>query len=93
MNLSLPESQPYKRLFVSLNNLLTDLDKENWIPLYISWELTLLKELGFDPFLEQFILDNDDESEKYKIIEIDNIKYQVPIFLLLRKKNIDLDNK
>ena len=93
LNLLLPESQPYKRLFVSLNNLLTDLDKENWIPLYISWELTLLKELGFDPFLEQFILDNDDESEKYKIIEIDNIKYQVPIFLLLRKKNIDLDNK
>ena len=81
LNLLLPESQPYKRLFVSLNNLLTDLDKENWIPLYISWELTLLKELGFDPFLEQFILDNDDESEKYKIIEIDNIKYQVPIFL------------
>ena len=93
LNLLLPESQPYKKLFGSLNNLLSDLSKENWIYLYILWELTLLKELGFDPFLEQFILGNDDEPEKYKIIEIDNIKYQVPIFLLIKKKTINLDNK
>jgi DNA repair protein RecO (recombination protein O) len=93
LNLLLPESQPYKKLFGSLNNLLSDLSKENWIYLYILWELTLLKELGFDPFLEQFILGHDDEPEKYKIIEIDNIKYQVPIFLLIKKKNINLNNK
>ena len=93
LNLLLPESQPHKRLFVSLNNLLIDLKKENWISFYISWELTLLKELGFDPFLEQFILNNKDESEKYKIVEIDNIKYQIPIFLLSKKKSADLDNK
>ena len=92
LNLLLPESQPYKGLYISLNILLNNFDKNDWIIHYINWELTLLKELGFDPFLEQFNFKND-ETTKYKTIEIDNIKYQIPTFLLLKKKNIDLDNK
>ena len=59
---------------------------------YIYWELNLLKELGFDPYLEQFSEDHD-ESSNHKIIEIDNIKYQVPIFLLKNKKKEIIDNK
>ena len=60
--------------------------------LYISWELNLLKELGFDPFLEQFITSGN-QIEKYKTIKIDNIKYQVPTFLLSKDKIYSIENK
>ena len=52
----------------------------------------MLKELGFDPYLEQFF-DNDNENFIQKTIEIDNVKYQVPGFLLSKKKNNILDFK
>jgi DNA repair protein RecO (recombination protein O) len=92
LNLLLPESQPYKNLYKSLDELLKNLDKENWIILYIYWELKLLKELGFDPFLEQFYSEND-KMLKYKTLNIDNIKYQVPTFLLSKEKINNLDDK
>ena len=92
LNLLLPESQPYKNLYISLDALLKNFDQENWIILYVSWELKLLKELGFDPFLEQFDFE-DDGTEKYKNIEIDNIKFQVPFFLLSKKEKTTIENK
>lgn len=92
LNLLLPESQPYKNLYTSLNELLKNFEQEDWIIRYINWELMLLKELGFDPFLEQFTLNNN-ESTLYKQIKIDNVKYQVPIFLLSKKKINNLENK
>tara|TARA_B110000211_G_scaffold64569_1_gene74184 strand:+ start:3093 stop:3773 length:681 start_codon:yes stop_codon:yes gene_type:complete len=92
LNLLLPESQPYKSLYLSLENLLNNFSKENWAALYINWELKLLKELGFDPFLEQFI-SKDSHRMKYQTIEIDNVKYQVPEFLLSRGEKKNLENK
>ena len=92
LNLLLPESQPYKILYASLGELLNNFDKEDWIINYIHWELILLKELGFDPFLQQFFT-KDSEISSYKTIEIDNIKYQIPNFLLTRKNNDNLKNK
>jgi DNA repair protein RecO (recombination protein O) len=92
LNLLLPESQPYKSLYNSLDNLLNNFDKKDWILNYIDWELILLKELGFDPFLQQFFSDDDHESS-FKTIEIDNIKYQIPNFLLSKKNNDNLSNK
>jgi len=81
LNLLLPESQPYQKLYFSLEGLLKNFDKDDWINHYIYWELILLKELGFDPYLEQFF-DNVDQNTNQKKIEIDNIKYQIPTFLL-----------
>ena len=92
LNLLLPESQPYKNLFISVENYLKNLNKKNWITHYIYWELNLLKELGFDPYLEQFPKSSND-GLSYKIIEIDNTKYQVPIFLLQKKNEQIIDDK
>ena len=92
LNLLLPDSQPYKNLYFSLESLLSKLDHENWISLYITWELMLLKELGFDPFLEQFPFEGT-RSLSQKTIEIDNIKYQVPTFLFFKKEIISLEKK
>ena len=92
LNLLLPESQPYKNLFTSVVKFLNDLDKENWAVNYVYWELNLLKELGFDPYLKQFY-DSTDKLSNHKIIEIDNIRYQVPIFLLKEKNEEIINNK
>ena len=92
LNLLLPDSQPYKNIFISVENFLRNLDQANWAVNYIYWELNLLKELGFDPYLEQFSK-NLDELSGNKIIEIDNIKYQVPIFLLKNQKNKKINTK
>ena len=85
LNLLLPESQPYKKLYISLDNLLKSFDDNDWIAHYIYWELALLKELGFDPYLEQFF-NNSFNNIPQKQIEIDNVKYQIPAFLLSKKK-------
>ena len=71
---------------------LNELDHENWAANYVYWELNLLKELGFDPYLEQFN-ENLDESSEHKTIEIDNIRYQVPIFLLKKKNDKIVNNR
>jgi DNA repair protein RecO (recombination protein O) len=92
LNLLLPDSQPYKNLFFSVENFLKELNQENWVSNYVYWELNLIKELGFDPYLEQFAKNLDDTSN-HKIFEIDNIKYQIPVFLLKQKNNEVIDNK
>ena len=92
LNLLLPESQPYKKLYISLDNLLKNFDKDDWIIHYIYWELVLLKELGFDPYLEQFF-DRVNDNTGQRTIEIDNVRYQVPNFLLSKKKIDILDSR
>jgi len=92
LNLLLPESQPYQKLYTSLDNLLNNFDKDDWIIHYIYWELILLKELGFDPYLEQFF-DKVSDNFSQKTFEIDNIKYQVPTFLITKKKIDILDSR
>jgi DNA repair protein RecO (recombination protein O) len=88
LNLLLPESQPYKKLYISFDFLLKNFEEKNWIIHYIYWELILLKELGFDPYLEQFFGKITDKTTQ-NTIEIDNVKYQVPTFLIM-KKNTDI---
>jgi len=92
LNLLLPDSQPYKKLYIALDILFKNFDNIDWIIDYIYWELFLLKELGFDPYLEQFF-DSVSNNSNQKTIEIDNVKYQVPTFLLSKKKHIILDSK
>ena len=82
LNFLLPESQPYKKLFTSLEELLENFNDNDWIYFYIFWELNLLKELGFDPYLNQFKNSNSVENIKNIKIEVDNVNYQVPKFLI-----------
>ena len=38
--------------------MLTDLRSDNWIRLYINWELSLIKELGYESSLKRNYNDN-----------------------------------
>ena len=84
LNILLPESQPYKEIYHSYEKLLDSLNLENWIMLYILFEITLIKELGYDTNLTVFKEASDSENDIRKI-DIDGYKYEVPTFLITQK--------
>ena len=52
LKILLPERQTNKKVYKLFENMLTDLRSENWIRLYINWELSLIKELGYETKLK-----------------------------------------
>ena len=52
LKILLPERQINKKIYNSFENFLFDLRSDNWIKLYINWELLLVKELGFEANLK-----------------------------------------
>ena len=48
LKILLPERQINKKIYSSFEKMLLDLKFDNWINLYINWELFLIKELGFE---------------------------------------------
>ena len=81
LNSLLPESQPYKNLYKSFEKLINSINLDNWIILYIFFEINLIKELGYDTNLSIFSEPNDDINNLKKI-KIDEYYYEVPIFLI-----------
>ena len=56
LNILLPESQPNKNIYKSFEDFLRSINLENWIILFIFFELKLLKDLGYDPNLSKLNL-------------------------------------
>ena len=52
LKILLPERQTNKKIYDSFENMLNNLKFENWIKFYIEWELTLIKELGYEDNLK-----------------------------------------
>ena len=76
----LPERQINKKIYFSFDRLIEQLNHENWIKLYIFWELSLIKELGFDSnFFNEKNIDNH--------IEIDNKKLAIPDLIIQKDNN------
>ena len=48
LKILLPERQINKRIYNSFERMLNNLKSDNWINLYIHWELELIKQLGFE---------------------------------------------
>ena len=58
LKILLPERQTNIKIYSFFENMLADLSSDNWIKIYINWELSLIKELGFEANLK--INYNDD---------------------------------
>ena len=84
LNSLLPDSQPYKHIYKSFEKFVDSLNLENWIILYIFFEINLIKELGFDTNLKSYRNLNDDINDLKKI-KIDKHEYEVPVFLMNQK--------
>ena len=58
LKILLPERQTNIKIYNFFENMLADLRSDNWIKIYINWELSLIKDLGFEANLK--INYNDD---------------------------------
>ena len=83
LNVLLPESQPNKKINSSFENLINSFNLDNWIILYIFFELNLIKELGYDTNLNQN--QNEIDMIDTKKIKIDGYIYEVPNYLAIKK--------
>ena len=52
LKILLPERQANKKVYNLFENMLAELRSNNWIKIYINWELSLIKELGFETNLK-----------------------------------------
>ena len=52
LRILLPERETNKKIYNSFEKMLNNLKFDNWINLYIEWELSLIKELGFEDNLK-----------------------------------------
>ena len=83
LNILLPEGQPNKKIYISFDNLINSLNLDNWIFVYIFFELNLIKDLGYDTNLSQF--NNSVNNSDIIKIKIDGYTYEVPLFMIAKK--------
>ena len=84
LNILLPDSQPNKKIYDSFEELINSINLENWIFVYIFFEINLIKELGYDTNLvEHFNKDQDDNQ--FKRVKIDEYFYEIPNYLISKK--------
>ena len=90
LNILLPEGQPNINIYTSFENLINSLHLDNWIILYIFFELNLIRDLGYDTNLIQYNI--EDDSTLTKKIKIEGYTYEVPIFLITKKKPLTISS-
>ena len=73
----LPDEESHNNIYLSLDNLIKNLDDKSWPLIYSFWEVNLIKELGFG-----FMTDKTSSSKEILSINIDNISYKVPKFII-----------
>ena len=79
----LPDSQPNQNIYKSFEEFVNSIKFNNWVILYIFLELNLIKDLGYDPNLNQF-KKNKSENDVQKI-KIDTFSYDLPFYLIQNK--------
>ncbi len=84
LNILLPDSQPNKKIYDSFEKLINSINLENWIFLYIFFEINLIKELGYDTNLAEHS-NNIRNDNDYVKIKIDGYIYEIPKYLILKK--------
>ena len=84
LKILLPERQINKKIYLSFEKLIDQFNHEDWIKLYIFWELLLIKELGFEL---DFLNKNHFKNLINKAIKINDRYFRIPKLL------IEQDNK
>ena len=58
-NSLLPDEEKQKNIYISLDNLIKNLENKNWPIIYSFWEVNLIRELGFGFKTEKTNLSKD----------------------------------
>ena len=87
----LPELLSYNSIYVLFANFLNELKfNNNWIIHYIFWEMSLLREIGFDMNLISNSVSKNYYKKNMITVKIDNAKINIPSFLVDKKfENVD----
>ena len=88
LNMLLPDSQPNQNIYKSFEEFVNSIKLDNWVILYIFLELSLIKDLGYDPNLEKF--KNNKSETDFQKIKIDTFTYDVPSYLIQNRIPDDL---
>ena len=91
LNTLLPEAQQNKKIYNSFEKLINSINLENWIFIYIFFELNLIKDLGYDTNLEQYSSSESKSNDILKI-RIDGYIYEVPNYLIFKKIPLKFNN-
>ena len=88
LKILLPERQINEKIYNSFEQMLNNLISENWIQFYIHWELSLIKELGFEI---DFLNVKDSEKKLSNSIEINGKSFKIPVMIIDKtiKKNFN----
>ena len=84
LNILLPESQPNKKIYDKFEKLINSINLDNWIFLYIFFEINLIKDLGYDTNLAEHI-DDIKKDKNYLKIKIDGYIYEIPNYLIQKE--------
>ena len=86
LKILLPERQINEKVYNSFEQMLNNLISENWIQFYIHWELSLIKELGFEI---DFLNAKDSKKKLSNSIEINGKPFKIPAMIIDKtiKKN------
>ena len=85
LKILLPEREINTKIYKSFEFMINNLKLKNWIELYIQWELSLIKDLGY----EINFLDNKNNN----FIEINNKSLKIPNILLKKKLHMIYNNE
>ena len=87
----LPELLTYNSIYFLFANFLNELKfNNNWIIHYIFWEMSLLREIGFDMNLISNSVSKNYYKKNMITVNLDNEKINIPSFMVDKKfENID----
>ena len=91
LNILLPASQPTEKIYNLFENLINSINLENWIFIYIFFEINLIKELGYDTNLKEYLSKNKNINEIIKV-KIDGYIYEIPNYLIHKKVPENITN-
>ena len=77
LNSLLPDEEVYKNIYLSINNLIKNLENKSWPIIYSFWELNLIKELGYG-----FKTEKTNSMKEIVSLNIDNVVYKVPKYII-----------
>jgi len=84
LKILLPERQINKKIYSSFETMLSNLGSENWINLYVFWELSLIKELGYE--VDFFV---DKNLKKNNLVVINNKSFKIPKILINKSNKVN----
>ena len=85
LKILLPSGQINKDIYHSFEKMLNELQSFNWINLYILWELSLIKQLGF----EINFLGRENEKDNNNSVLINHRSFNIPKLLRSTGTNIN----